>query len=115
MNWCKLEQHLQRGLMQGELNACQIADFTNIGCRLACQLANASNRLLQEWVLRRSLFLLAQLTATLPNGICRQQAADQLYLPLLALQRLYRAEPDAYRKICQLRASLNQQLYTANK
>lgn len=113
MKWCRLEQQLQIGLTQGELNACLITDFTRQGCRLAGQLASSSNRLLQEWVLKRSLYLLAQLTAALANGVCRQQAADQLYLPLLALQRLYRAEPDTYRKICRLRADLNQRLYSA--
>ncbi|MEE2000812.1 hypothetical protein QWY20_05050 [Alkalimonas sp. MEB108] len=93
------------------MNPCQVGDFTCAACRLACQLAAGSQRLLQEWVLRRTLFLLAQLTAGLPASCGKQQAADQLYVPLLALQRLYQTERDSYRKICQLRSSLNQYLY----
>lgn len=88
------------------------ADYIATCCRLAAQLAQANNLLLQEWCLRQGLFNLAKAAMfhkedTLVYRCC----LDQLYRPMLALNQLYQQQRHGQQQQLALQASLNQIFY----
>lgn len=111
-NWGLLEQRLNSPSTKEQDYYRLVSDYTCVSCRLASQLQQQHNALLQEWCLRYCLFTLAHHASVDPkthsvnNDMLRQLCLDQLYIPLLALQRLYLQQPDGRRQINQLKHQL---------
>lgn len=108
-NWSMLEQRINAAHTEEQDYCRLISDYTCVSCRLSNYLQQQKNSLLQEWCLRYCLFTLArQASSRRTTTLLRQLCADQLYIPLLALQRLYRQQPNGSQQINQLRFQLQQ-------
>ncbi|MCG7564445.1 MULTISPECIES: hypothetical protein [Pseudoalteromonas] len=71
----------------------QVAEFIRTGCELAKWYERQSCALLQELYLRRVFFeLLNHIADPLVHTCIRQQCLEQIYKPLLALKRYYKAK-----------------------
>lgn len=84
-----------------------VSDYCGCCCRLATQLALQRNSLLQEWCLRYALFTLAD--AATDAGHSDEQkrlCLDMLYMPLIALTKLYRCQPQGRAELAALHAKL---------
>lgn len=107
-NWSMLEQKINADHTEEQDYGRLISDYTCVSCRLSNHLQQQQNSLLQEWCLRYCLFTLArQASSCRASNLLRQLCADQLYIPLLALQRLYRQQPNGPQQINQLRYQLH--------
>lgn len=113
-SWSLLEQRL-RICGTAEEDYCRlVSDYTCISCRLATRFQQHKNLLLQEWCLRYCLFTLADCAARNQGKetLLRRLCLDQLYIPLLALQRLYTGKPDGKQRLNQLKCQLQQAFYS---
>lgn len=88
------------------------SDYTACCCRLAAQLQQQQNPLLQEWCLRQGLFNLAR-AAMLHKAQAQvySYCLDQLYRPMLALNQFYEKQHTGYKHKLALQASLNHIFY----
>ena len=102
---------LSRLLKQSDVQPCDyyrlVSDYCGCCCRLATRLALQRNSLLQEWCLRYALFTLADAaTDTSHSADQKRICADMLYMPLIALTRLYRCRPEGKAELAALHAKL---------
>lgn len=106
-DFSRLSRHLkQNGTVTSDYYRL-ISDYCGCCCRLATQLELQRNSLLQEWCLRYALFTLAE------GAVCTTHSADQkqicldmLYMPLMALTRLYQRQPHGKAELAALHAKL---------
>lgn len=79
-----------------ELNAPMlVANFIHRGLESANKYQKEASLLMQEWCLRRTFYeLLNRIADPLVHPYIRQQCLDQLYKPLIALKRFYKAHHD---------------------
>ncbi|MDX3774653.1 hypothetical protein QE250_11055 [Chromatiaceae bacterium AAb-1] len=112
-NWSALEQRLCSP-DTAEQDYCRlVSDYTCVSCRLSTRLQQQQNLLLQEWCLRYCLFTLARCASSgKPDTQLRQLCLDQLYIPLLALQRLYLRQPNGRQQLNKLRLQLQQSFHS---
>lgn len=89
-----------------------VSDYTASCCRIASQLQQDNNLLLQEWCLRQGLFNLARAAMFhKTQQTVYQCCLDQLYRPMLALNQLYTMQRNGQKRQLALQASLNQIFY----
>lgn len=96
---------LQQRHLEGELPQ-RLATLAQHVKLLAADIAIAGQPLLQEWLLRRWLFLLAHQALATDLKWQRQVLLDQLYQPLLELYPLYRQYKDGAARQFALQAEL---------
>lgn len=88
-----------------------MADYCCCSCRLASFMASERNTLLQEWCLRYTLFTLADVAVdTRRQTDVREACLNNLYVPLRALIRLYRQQPNGQAEIIALHTKLHHSL-----
>jgi hypothetical protein len=70
-------------------------------------LERQNSSLLQEWCLRYALFTLAEGAVNPQQTAAQRQACmDMLYMPLIALTRLYQRQPQGQAELAALHAKL---------
>jgi hypothetical protein len=93
----------QDGGLPVELNALALhAKMLASGCE------SSGQPLLQEWLLRRWLFLLAEQAVSTTSDWQRQLLLDQLYCPLLELYAMYKNFGNSASRQFALQAELHQ-------
>lgn len=106
-DFSRLSRHLkQNGAVDTDYYRL-VSDYCGCCCRLATQLELQRNSLLQEWCLRYALFTLAEgATCANHSAFQKQLCLDMLYMPLVALTRLYQRQPHGKAELAALHAKL---------
>jgi sugar (pentulose or hexulose) kinase len=106
-DFSRLSRQLKQGNIMPDDHQRLISDYSCRCCQLATMLAQQNNSLLQEWCLRYALFTLAEGAVNQQQSAVQRQACqDMLYMPLIALTRLYQRQPQGQAELAALRAKL---------
>ncbi|MDR6984520.1 hypothetical protein J2X32_003164 [Rheinheimera pacifica] len=106
-DFSRLSRQLKQGNIMPDDYHRLVSDYSCRCCQLATMLERQRSSLLQEWCLRYALFTLAEGAVNRHHTeIQRQMCLDMLYMPLIALTRLYQHQPQGQAELAALHAKL---------
>lgn len=112
-DFSRLSRHLKQHRTSNADYYRLVSDYCGCCCRLATQLELQHNTLLQEWCLRYALFTLADGAVCVAHSPGQKQIClDMLYMPLMALTRLYQRQPHGKSELAALHAKLKYCFHT---
>ena len=106
-DFSRLSRQLKAGTIMPDDHHRLVSDYSCRCCQLATMLERQNSSLLQEWCLRYALFTLAEGAVNPQQTAAQRQACmDMLYMPLIALTRLYQRQPQGQAELAALHAKL---------
>lgn len=106
-DFSRLSRQLKQGNIMPDDYHRLVSDYSCRCCQLATMLQRQNSSLLQEWCLRYALFTLADAAVNRQHAAIQRQACmDMLYMPLIALTRLYQHQPQGKAELAALHAKL---------
>lgn len=106
-DFSRLSRQLKQGKNMPDDYHRLVSDYCCRTCQLATMLERQNSSLLQEWCLRYALFTLVEDAVNQQiSAVQRQMCMDMLYMPLIALTRLYQRQPQGKAELAALHAKL---------